>query len=312
MSDDARRREQAASWLARLRSRAVTTDELTEFAQWRRDPANAAAYRAAEAFWEASGGLDDPDIDDAVDAARRRTQLRWWRTPVVRWVSVGAGLAAIVAAIAVFAMPVPTQTYRTAIGERSFAQLEDDTKVQLDTSTTLTSHFRSRERRVELTEGQAFFDVRHDPARPFVVEAGSVSVTAVGTRFDVSVDRGITTVSLLQGKVQVANHDAGTSVLLSPGESVRVENGVLGRVVMGTTADQTSWRDGRLTFRNTRLDDAVRAINRYTDRPLVLVSSSRSAEPISGDFAVDDVDGFAAAVRTMFGHDAVRREPATQ
>lgn len=307
MTDDAVRREQAAGWLARLRSRSVTTDELAEFARWRHDPANAAAYQAAEALWETSGTLGGPEIDHALDAARRRRPLaRWLHRPMARRISLGAGVAAV--AIAVLAMPAPTRTFTTVVGERSFAQLDDDTKVQLDTDTMLTARYRPTERRVELSHGQAYFDVKHDPSRPFIVTAEMATVTALGTRFDVAADKDTLTVSLLEGRVDVASRASRRSVILAPGDSVRVVDGTIGPVLKERASDLTSWREGRLTFRNTPLGEALRAINRYTDRPLALASPSHAAEPISGDFAVDDIDGFAAAVRAMFGPDAVTRE----
>lgn len=309
MTEETIRREKAAAWLARLRSRTVTTDELAEFARWRRDPANTDAYRAAEAMWEASDGLGgDSDIVNALDAARRRRwAARLLNRPMHRWLALGAGLAAAVVAIAVFALPSATRTYTTVVGERSFAKLEDGSKIQLDTDTALTANLHTDGRQIDLTRGQAFFDVHHDPSRPFVVNTGDVTVTALGTRFDVAALDNATVVSLLDGRVSVAtNHTA--PVVLSPGQSVRITAGVIGAVTSGRAADLTSWREGRLSFRDTPLSQAIAAMNRYTDRPITISSGSLGAEPISGDFSTDDVDGFVSAVRTLFGSTAVTRQ----
>lgn len=315
-TDDAARRDQAAEWLARLRSRSVTTGELAEFAKWRRDPANAEAYRAAEAFWEQSAALgDDPDVLRALETARQcRRVARWWsdlwQRPTRRWLTIGLGAAALAAVAAFLVMPAPQPTYRTAIGERSVARLDDGTTMHLDADTIVTTRFRSAERLIRLDRGQAFFDVHHDAARPFVVEADGVTVTALGTRFEVDRGSKSVTVALIEGSVGVRSSNAPGMVRLNPGDSVEVIGGRIGAVVHGRASDLASWRQGRLSFRDTPLVDAIAAMNRYTDRPIVIRSSALASEPISGDFSTDDVDGFVSAVDALFGAQAVERGEA--
>lgn len=309
MTEEARRREETAGWLARLRSRSVTTGELAEFAKWRRDPANADAYRDAEAFWEQSAALgDDPDIASALATARRRRRVaRWWERPVNRWLTLGAGLAASATVTAFLLVLTSVPTYRTAVGERSVARLDDGTTMHLDADTVVATRFRERERRVQLDRGQAFFDVRHDASRPFVVEADGVTVIALGTRFEV--DRGATSVkvALIQGSVAVRSVASSDMVQLSPGDSVDIVGGRIGNIVHGRATDMTAWRQGRLSFHDTPLVDAIATMNRYTARPIAIRSPSLAQEQISGDFATDDVDGFVAAVGALFGAQAVER-----
>lgn len=307
--EDAQPRTEAAEWLSRLHSRTVTTDELAQFARWRRDPANASAYREAEAFWDASGGLaDDPDIGGIVDAARQRRRVaRWWARPRNRLLPVGAGVALAAVLFTFHLWPTSNPAYRTAVGERSIARLDDGTTMQMDTDTVVSTELGARERRVRLDRGQAFFAVRHDPSRPFIVEADGITVTALGTRFDVDHLGDRVTVSLVQGSVAVRATASGRSVRLNPGESVTITDGAIGDLVRGRTGELTSWREGRLSFRNASLETAVSAMNRYTDRPIIIRSMAARVEPISGDFSTDDVDGFVSAVDALFGTGAVQR-----
>lgn len=313
---DAVRREEAAEWLARLRSRSVTTGELADFAKWRRDPANAAAYRAAEAFWEQSATLaDDPDILASLGAAQRRRRIArwwtgWWEHPARRWLTIGTSAVALAAFAAFLLIPATSPTYRTAIGERSVARLDDGTTVHLDADTIVTTQFRSRERHIRLDRGHAFFEVHHDASRPFVVVADGVTVTALGTRFEVDRSPTGVTVALIEGSVGIRSANAPDMVRLVPGESVEVVDGRIGTVVHGRAFDLTRWRQGRLSFRDTPLADAIATMNRYTDRPIIVRSSALANEPISGDFSTDDVDGFVSAVSALFGAQAVERSDA--
>ena len=188
-------------------------------------------------------------------------------------------------------------------------QLEDGSRVQLDTDSRLTPHLTARERRVDLGSGQAYFDVHHDPAHPFVVDVGDrMTVTALGTRFDIRRDGDAVIVSLFTGSVAVADTVSGERVRLSPGQSVGMSGGALGPVGAIPAASQPGWREGRLSFHETPLETALGEINRYTSRRLRLANPRAASQPVSGDFSTGDVDGFAAAANAIFGAGTVVRE----
>jgi transmembrane sensor len=94
-------------------------------------------------------------------------------------------------------------SYRTDIGERRSITLADGSTVDLNARSRLRVEFTKGERRVELMEGQALFQVAKDKNRPFIVSSGAATVRAVGTQFDV--DRKVTgtTVTVLEGRVAV-------------------------------------------------------------------------------------------------------------
>ncbi len=310
---------EATDWFGRLQSRSVSTQELTDFARWRRDPMNARAYERAESLWNASRQLkDDPDVEDALRGALGRRRIRRWLTHMATdriALTVGASFAALAAVILLLplsSMPWSTPAYQTGVGERSVVQLDDGSRVQLDTNSQMKTHLTNAERRVDLVSGRAFFDVHHDPAHPFVVEAGDrTTVTALGTRFDVRRDGSSILVSLFEGSVAVADTISGSSVRLAPGQSVRVTDGVFGAIAAPSTAGQPGWRDGRLSFRETPLSTALTEINRYTSRPLRIARPGIADQPVSGDFSTTDIDGFAAATNTIFGTGAVIRDATT-
>jgi transmembrane sensor len=93
--------------------------------------------------------------------------------------------------------------YSTDIGERRSITLADGSTVDLNARSQLRVEFSDRERRVELLDGQALFQVAKDKARPFIVHSGDATVRAVGTQFDVYRKDSGTTVTVLEGRVAV-------------------------------------------------------------------------------------------------------------
>lgn len=93
--------------------------------------------------------------------------------------------------------------YATEIGERRSITLADGSTVDLNARSRLRVEFARKERRVELLEGQALFQVAKDKNRPFIVSSGDATVRAVGTQFDVNRRSNGTTVTVLEGRVAV-------------------------------------------------------------------------------------------------------------
>ena len=94
-------------------------------------------------------------------------------------------------------------SYTTDIGERRSITLADGSTVDLNSRSRLRVEFTKGERRVELAEGQALFQVAKDKNRPFIVSSGNAIVRAVGTQFDVYRKANGTTVTVLEGRVAV-------------------------------------------------------------------------------------------------------------
>ena len=82
----------------------------------------------------------------------------------------------------------------TATGESRTVTLADGSQVNLSGGSAIGVDITSEERRVRLLSGEAFFDVAHDAARPFTVEAGEARIVVLGTAFDVALDPSATTV----------------------------------------------------------------------------------------------------------------------
>ena len=168
------------------------------------------------------------------------------------------------------------ETYTLHVAEGKTAQLilPDGTHVWLSVGSEIAfnSHFgEGAPRRVAL-RGEAFFDVHHDAASPFTVDAGGCHTTVYGTRFNVrNIEGDAPQVTLVSGKVGVSYHSK--TVMLSPGHQAVLDNGDL----MTQEADMDvalSWKNGHFYFDGQTLRDIVSEIGRWYGMPVSYMSDA--------------------------------------
>ncbi len=236
------------------------------------------------------------------------------------WITVGVAAAFVTAATWLLLRdPAGLETYSTAIGARESVSLADGSHITLNTRTRARSLINDRERRVWIDEGEVFFQVQRDPARPFVVVAGSARITVLGTQFRVLHARGRTEVTVLEGRVQF-DSPAGAKVEAAPRGSARSSvapppplqltrnEGVVTEgnslLLAAKTPEQVrhelSWRQGRLEFEQRTLGEIAAEFNRYNRRQLA-VDPTVADLRLGGSFDADNVDGFVRLVRDGFG-----------
>lgn len=304
---DARTRREAAQWFARLSRLSVTTDALKQFREWKKQDGHAEAYARVEAAWAASGRLaGDPDIDRLTETALDRRpprELRRGRRGHLALTGVAtAGLLALALAVAGGWYAAQWRgAYTTGVGEQRLLVLEDGSRVRLNTDSKIRVRFRRAERDVDLVRGEAFFEVAHNPARPFVVKADGANVRALGTRFDVRRDDGRVRVTLVEGQVRVTRQGSPAARILAPDQQVTSDERGLTAPAPADVASQTGWTTGRLVFHGERLDAAVAEINRYSVHKVALDGPpSLRAQRVSGVFDAGDTQAFVAAAQSLF------------
>lgn len=312
-------RDIAAGWFARRRSGAFNGRDQAELDAWLdADPEHVEAYAAIERAWGGAAAVrGDPRV-----MARRQALLkaRGRRTVMLR--ALAASLAVAVLGGGVVGVqtltgprPLATQAFRTAVGQRATVTLPDGSVVTLNTDTVVRTRADHDRRLVYLDKGQAFFKVAHDRRHPFVVAAAGRTVTALGTAFDVRVDRGALRVVLVEGKVRVETPvapPAPAPTREGPAPVVRPAVGQATEMVAGselvapddadwrlTRADvmrETSWTRGQIIFDNKPLGAVVEELNRYSDQKMVVSGERLASTPISGTFKPGDLHGFAVAL----------------
>jgi transmembrane sensor len=301
-------REEAAAWYAKTNSGRMTNSEVTAFFDWRSNSLNDAEYTRLESLGTGLRAVaDDPRLRAIAEAAARRPQEGRLRAalasrPRAIAASCGAVLAAGLVAALVIAPP-GQQTYSTQVGERRAITLADGSTIELNTDSRVRVKLTKARRDLVLVRGQAMFAVAHDPGRPFIVTAGDTSVRAIGTRFEVYRTPGAVRVILAEGRVQVSRSGAAASntqpappVILTAGQRLDVSAGRAPRPAPVDVATALGWTDGRLTFQDTPLAEAVAEINRYSRGKVVLGPDAPAHERVNGVFDAGDTEAFVTGV----------------
>ena len=313
MSDAAdRSRVLAASeWFTELKRPSISVERLHEFRDWRSDAANAEAFAKVERMWTSAANLSDrPAIRAATDAALAAHPARPARSTrtAKSWAALAVGGLVVMGGSAIFVLRDLGRTYATEVGEQRLTQLEDGSRVRLNTDTKLKVHFDREGRRIELIRGQAFFDVAHDPKRPFVVEAEGAQAHALGTRFDVRRHAAALRVVVLQGEVAVRKGEASPAIVVRPNQAVTVSASGVAPPRQIDAQEEAGWTSGRLTFRGVPLRAAVEEVNRYSEQKIVLQAPGDLAdETVSGQFEAGDTATFLAALEAVLNLRVVRR-----
>lgn len=196
----------------------------------------------------------------------------------------------------------------TATGEQRTLAMPDGSRILLNTQSAVAFDYTPGRRTVRLLKGEAAFTVAPDRARPFTVEAGGDSTTALGTRFLVRALDGATQVSVTEHRVRVAFPPAqGRTADVGEGQSIRYggERG-LGTPETGKVADADAWTQGFLTFENRPLSEVVAELGRYHSGYLQVIGQDVRARRVSGVFNIHDPVGAIAKLQASLGLKSAR------
>jgi transmembrane sensor len=224
--------------------------------------------------------------------------------------------------------------YATGIGQTREIRLSDGSEVTLGARSSLDVTFRTEERRVALTAGEAFFSVTKNAARPFIVVVGDKQVRVVGTKFEVWRDTSEMRVSVVEGIVEVTQppttpmtasapparlqaesaHTAAVSVpqtavppspsvvarapvLMAAGQQVTAElSGAIEDPQAMPRGEPAAWRHGRLVYLDAPLREIIADANRYSRERIEITDDNIADLRVSLTYPSDRIDQMLAAL----------------
>lgn len=316
----------AGEWLLRVQDDDLGQEEFAAWLQWyEADPLNRAAFEDAQSAFESANRLRASDRDrwarqlihgesapvlpPSATHARART---WWAALAASAIALAAGIGAWQ-----WMDDEPPQTLTTTLqtprATHRLEKLPDGSTVELGARSAISLSYSRETRYVVLESGEAFFTVARDSARPFVVQAGSVAVRAVGTEFNVRRDGESTVVTVREGKVEIVKAPASSgassgeqqapvsTVRLGPGEQAAARDPESGLAIR-TVSPQAiaAWQKGRLEFADEPLRQVIATINRYSAREIVVTDQSLANLRITGTVAEDRIDEWMRALPAIF------------
>jgi transmembrane sensor len=312
---------EAAEWLIRLEDieRPLRTRQQTDFFAWlRRSPTHLRAFLETADLWRGLEHFDpqqDIDLDKLLAArftqitalAPRRNrptvnapatraqqtidfvaQRRWWLA------------AALGCALIGWQTLRATDSYSTALGEQRTLRLADGSILQLNTGSRVTLRYSGAQRLIELQQGEALFTVAPDAGRPFIVQTDSARIQALGTQFNVRQTDRATTVTVVEGSVQVSRPAVAPARLLA-GDEARVAAGKLTTQRARDVGAAVAWRERRLVFDSVPLAQVTAEFNRYNSTQIRVTGDIGQTKRITGIFSADHPQSLILFLRKELG-----------
>jgi transmembrane sensor len=331
--------ETASDWLLRIEAGSLDSEALAQWLQWYdANPANREAFEKVQATFESIHALPqsersawaarltdlDPPEKKSLRAALRELLLP---TPFSRrrWAPVFTVVLALVAGTLIWQLggqrSIETSAFKTDRAVHRDISLPDGSHVRLGAKSQLFVNFTTQTRYLVLEGGEAFFNVAKDSQRPFLVQAGDVTIRAVGTEFNVRRVMGQTIVTVTEGTVDVVqslrpddrrprqamlpNTPDAIRVLAGEQVSVRPREPAVS-VKQIDSAAVNAWQEGRLEFADEPLGMVIETINRYSQRDVVITDGAINTYRFTGTVSREHIDEWLFALSEIFPVD-VRR-----
>ena len=267
--------DQAANWAVLLADDPDNEALRARLQAWLdADPSHRLAWHRARRTWEGLG---------RVEAGTRRAWPEPRALPARRW--RWRHLAGLAVAAALLVAVLPTLSLRlsadhlTATGEQRRVTLEDGSQVYLAPESAIRLAIDQRQRRVDLLRGEAFFEVRPEPGRPFLVISGDTRTTVLGTAFNVRHGGQGTRVSVAHGRVNVESD--GLRRTLTAGDRLTITADHAAGLDRMPPEDVAGWRRGQLVARDLPIGAVVDALRPYYSGTII-VSDGFARQRVTG------------------------------
>lgn len=185
-------------------------------------------------------------------------------------------------------------------GERSSVVLPDGSTVLINSNSQLkfSSSFNSGKRKVILS-GEAYFEVAHDKAHPFIVETPSLQIEVLGTKFNISSypNDQLTTTFLESGKVKISS-TAGEHIVLNPNEAF-VFNKLSHESTKLVMKDMRlmNWTKGVMTISAETIGELAKKIERRFNVTITFMDDDVKNHVYTGSIKDEDLNTVLEAIK---------------
>lgn len=303
----------AADWLVRLHDAPCNEALAVAWLQWcEEDSRNLQEFRSAQSVWHAANPsaprllpMVEPVLSEPLDQQwmNRRTWLGLAATVVI---AVGVGTAVYLRSDDDELL----QSYSTPIAGTGSSVLPDGSRVELGADSRITTRFTANQRSISVDFGEAYFLVAKDPMRPFLVDAGDMKVTAVGTAFNVRRNNDRVVIAVSEGRVQLDSNSESTDTIVQPKRATTpLAAGQLAvyshdsrtvTIVEIKAADVASWRNGVLKYMHEPLGSVAQDLSRYHSKRIIISDARLSAMPFTGTVFSARIEEALNALESVF------------
>ncbi|MFV9646802.1 MAG: FecR family protein [Desulfobacterales bacterium] len=306
--------EQAAQWFARSRAEDFSEKDRVQLDAWlKADASHKAAFKEMDETWQEVGFLLSPfPLPDRHVAPERNHLVTWPRFQLAGF----AAMFLLIISILIFRSEITNYwtlimgeeiTYRTEIGETQKITLKDGSRLEMNGHSSVTVCFTKWRRKVDLPEGEVFFQVAYNTQTPFEVRSHQGMVQVLGTSFHVRSRNGRVSVDVENGRVQIITNPernsgiSGRGVIIKGGQGVDYNwSGRMDRMRVAMLDEVSAWRKGKIVFRSKRLWEVLQELGHYHRVKLKLGDKKLRNSRFTGTFNSHDLDEILEAIKVSF------------
>lgn len=253
-------------------------------------------------------GQDDSGAEIPAEAFETSPNRKFIRT----WFNVAASLIILVAAGWLLytsrtrkAEEVKYITHTTGRGQQAMITLQDGSIVKLNNSSVISfpEKFANGKREIIL-QGEAFFEVKRDPEKPFVVRTDDLTTAVLGTSFNIcAYQHKPVEVTVKTGRVLVANVRRQTDKLeLHPNQQIYFDpgNGIWEKREVSLER-YLAWTDKIIYLDNTRIAELTDILEKWYDVTITLDNEALGNCTVSGKYKSDRLANILEGLKIMHG-----------
>jgi len=284
-------------------------------------------------------GIENIELKNQIAALKRKIDQSEENTVIqstpifkkhrLQWIMAAASLLLIAGAAIFYRISHRAQpqtrllSYVTQPAEKRSITLPDGSTVKLnaDSKLFMEPSFGENDRKVRL-EGEAFFEVAHDPAKPFRVETPQMEIKVLGTVFNVKAYKGddLAEASLVSGSIELSLKNEHKTITLHPNEkyvlhaippvtTARVaassptkktaKEGILPVMIDKIDASiiEVSWTKDKLAFVDEPFGEVLKRLERWYGIRIVLEDPSLADNLYTGSFRKESVEDVLSALQ---------------
>ncbi len=179
----------------------------------------------------------------------------------------------------------------TRRGEKATIPLSDGSTVYLNAESKLIyPQFFDNKKRFLKLEGEGYFSIKLDTQRPFIVQTGKTFTVVKGTEFNIKFRNNKLSVVVTKGRVVLYNQDSSKSVDLIKGQLSFVKGDGFSQPIKVDTRLYTAWRENKLSFVATPLEEVLEEIERVYDVDAICKNKKILSRTLTGYFDSNSLD----------------------
>ncbi|MCU4677497.1 FecR domain-containing protein [Catenovulum sp. 2E275] len=292
--------EEALDWILLLQDNPDNSDVLKQHKDWLASSENhQRVWQESQNVWELLGNLDTVSnniSESPQQPEKNKSKQKFFFNSVLYFASAACLLLTMLPGL----WNVFFTDYYTQAGQVQTISLEDGSKLTLGADSAIKVEFNEQYRKVEILQGQVYFDVVHNPNKPFLVKSDDLDVQVLGTSFDIELGEQATWLGVESGVVKAESNDQVN--VLTEGMLLNIQP-VIGENTISNTAQHnvSSWREGRLFVKNRKVKDIIYTLERYFSGYIYVADDSILEQKVTGSFQLNQVESALSAVIRPYG-----------